>query len=157
MRGLDYLQECFDNQLSSGSYYQRAPTCLFRPCANSVEQALWPRTTAFRTKLAPSPTDYRRLALYAVLMGPVSLDLQPKQSVPRNTAAKSPTSTKAQIRQHGQTGETGSCAHLDLAGGRSQQATTQAKPEKRPRDRTKQLILPAPANVATFADRESTS
>jgi hypothetical protein len=30
---------------------------------------------------------------------PVSPDLQPKQSVPRNTAAKSPTSTKSTGRQ----------------------------------------------------------
>ena len=45
-------------------------------------------------KLPPSPTDYRRLALYALLSVPVSPDLQTKQSIPRNTAAKSPASTK---------------------------------------------------------------
>ena len=36
---------------------------------------------------------------------------------------------KAQIRQHGQVELS---AHLVLAGGRSQQATTRAKPKKRP-------------------------
>ena len=44
------------------------------------------------------------------------------------------------------------CAHLVLAGCRSQQATTQAKPKKRPRDRTKQLILRTPANVTKSAE-----
>ena len=52
---------------------------------------------------------------------------------------------KAQIRQHGQTG---SCAHLVLAGGRSQQATTQAKPKEAHPDRPKHLRSPALANRA---------
>ena len=43
-------------------------------------------------------------------------------------------------------------AHLVLLGGRSQQATTRAKPKKRPRGRSKHLRLPAPANVTKSAE-----
>ena len=53
---------------------------------SSVAQSYW------LAKLPPSAIDYRRLALNALLSVTVSPDLQ---SVPRNIAAKSPTSTKS--------------------------------------------------------------
>ena len=102
------------------------------------------------TNLAPSPTDCRRLAIYTVLSVPVAPDLQSNQLAPRNISQQSLLSTrKAQIRPHRQAELS---AHLVLLGGRSQQATTRAKPKKRPRGRSKHLRLPAPANVTKSAE-----
>ena len=80
-----------------------------------------------------------------MLSVPVLPDLKTNQLVSRNTDANSLLSTrKVRIRQNKQAGLS---AHLVLAGGRSQQATARAKPKKRPRDRSKHLKLPGPANV----------
>ena len=85
-----------------------------------------------------------------MLSVPVLPDLKTNQSVSRNTDAKSLLSTrKAQIRPHRQAELS---AHLVLAGGRSQQATTRAQAKKRPLGRSKHLRLPAPANVAKSAE-----
>ena len=87
---------------------------------------------------------------------PSGANPESKRLVPLCIATKAShnsTNLRAQIRPHRQAELS---AYLVLAGSRSQQATTRAKSKKRPRDRLKYLIPPAPANVATFADREST-
>ena len=86
MRGLDYLPAFSPNYSPSGTAAVRTLTCLFR-----TENKL-------RNKLcgsgSPTLSNCASPVPHAVLSVPVLPDLKTKQSVPRNTAAKSPASTK---------------------------------------------------------------
>ena len=89
-------------RLPTGCFPQ-SPTSGFCCCAHSdLPFSAWNKlcgTSSLAedrplTNFAPTLSNYTRLVPYAVLHVPVLSDLQSNQLVSRNTAAKSPTSTK---------------------------------------------------------------